>query len=114
MQRIIRAFLNSLRGLGWAARNEKAVLQELILLALALPLALWLARDVMMFAALIGALLLLIAVELLNTAIEKLADHVTPERHPQIGLVKDLGSAAVFAMLLLNVLVWGAAFWMKM
>lgn len=114
MQRIIRAFFNSLRGLGWAARNEKAVLQELILLALALPLALWLARDAMMFAALIGAVLLLIAVELLNTAIEKLADHVTPEHHAQIGIVKDLGSAAVFAMLLLNGLVWGAALWMKM
>lgn len=113
MNRIILAFFNSMRGMGWAIRHEKAVMQEFVLLMLSIPLAAMLARSVMMFVALVSAVLFLIAVELLNTAIEKLADHVTPEHHPQIGLVKDLGSAAVFIGLAMNALVWGAAIWLR-
>ena len=56
--------------------------------------------------ALIGVILLLIVVEFLNTAIEKLSDHVTPDIHPKIGFVKDLGSAAVFFALLIVGMVW--------
>jgi diacylglycerol kinase (ATP) len=114
MRRIILAFFNSMRGMGWAIRHEKAVMEEFILLAVAVPLAVTLATSVMMFVALIGAMLFLIAVELLNTAIEKLADHITRDHHPQIGLVKDLGSAAVFIALAMNVLVWGAALWLRL
>ena len=113
MKRIWLAFFNSLRGFRWALQHEAAVREEIILLIIALPVAKWLSRDLMMFVALIGVLLILIAVELLNTAIEKLSDHITLERHPQIGLVKDLGSTAVFAMLILVVMVWGAAAWMR-
>lgn len=111
MQRIIAAFFNSLRGLAWAFRHEAAARQEMIGLIIALPLAVALAEDMAGFIALIGVVLGLIAVELLNTAVEKLADHITPEHHPQIGVVKDLGSAAVFAMLALTALVWGHALW---
>ena len=57
----------------------------------------------------IGSLLILLAVELLNTAIEKLADHVTRERHVEIGRIKDYGSAAVFCAICLSGLVWLAA-----
>jgi diacylglycerol kinase (ATP) len=57
----------------------------------------------------VGVLLVLLAVELLNTAIEKLADHVTPEMNPKIGLIKDFGSAAVFCLLALSGLIWAAA-----
>lgn len=102
MQRLMSAFRNSLRGLGWAA-----VRQELVLLALGLPLAFWLARDAVVFFLLAGGLLLLLAVELLNTAIEKLCDFLTLDHHAQIGLVKDLGSATVLAMLLFNAALWG-------
>ena len=63
----------------------------------------------MMQVALIGVVLLLLAVELLNTCIEKLCDHVTPAIHPQIKVVKDMGSAAVLATLLIAVGVWLAA-----
>jgi diacylglycerol kinase (ATP) len=111
MERIIAAFFNSLRGLRWAFRHEAALRQELIGLLVALPVALVIAEDVAGFIALVGVLLAVVAVELLNTAIEKLADHITPEQHPQIGVVKDLGSAAVFAMLALTALVWGHALW---
>jgi diacylglycerol kinase (ATP) len=57
----------------------------------------------------IGVLLLVICVELLNTGLEKLADHVTPEWNDQIGFIKDIGSAAVFCILVLAFLVWAAA-----
>ena len=111
MQRIISAFWNSVAGLRWAGRHEAAVRQELLGLLFAVPAAIWLADDIWLFVALVGSVLLLLAVELLNTGLEKLCDHVTPEQHPQIGLVKDLGSAAVLAALLLAALVWGAALW---
>jgi diacylglycerol kinase (ATP) len=111
MRRIHSATLNSFRGLGWAFRHEAALRQEAIGLIVALPLASVIADDAPMFIALIGVILILIAVELLNTAVEKLADHITPEHHPEIGIVKDLGSAAVFAMLCLCALVWGYGIW---
>jgi diacylglycerol kinase (ATP) len=111
MRRILSATLNSFRGLGWAFRHEAALRQEVIGMILATPLAWIIADDAPMFIALVGVILILIAVELLNTAVEKLADHITPEHHPEIGIVKDLGSAAVFAMLCLCALVWGLGFW---
>ncbi len=57
----------------------------------------------------IGTLLVLLAVELSNTAIEKLADHVTPDHHVEIGRIKDYGSAAVFCAIALAGLFWLAA-----
>lgn len=77
--------------------------------AAAVPLGALLAPGIGWYAAMIGALLGTLAVELLNTAIEKLADRVTREHDPIIGMVKDFGSAAVFCMLCLSALVWGAA-----
>ena len=104
--RIYRATLSTFRGLVFAARSEAAVRQEIVVLAVAIPLGLFLAPTVGWYVAMIGALLGVMAVELLNTAIEKLADHVTPEWHSQIGTIKDCGSAAVFCTLCLAVLVW--------
>lgn len=80
--------------------------QELIVLAIALPLALWLAPSAAWYVAMIGSLFVVLAIELLNTAIEKLCDHVSPEWRTNIGLVKDYGSAAVFFGLCLVGLVW--------
>jgi diacylglycerol kinase (ATP) len=57
----------------------------------------------------IATLLVILAVEFLNTAIEKLSDHVTPEQHRDIGRIKDFGSSAVFCALALAGLVWLAA-----
>ncbi len=103
------AFRNSLRGMILAARSEGAVRRELIALTLGLPSAVIISEELWAWAALISVLLLVLAIELLNTAIEKLCDHTTPEHHPAIGAVKDLGSAAVFCSLALAFLVWGAA-----
>jgi diacylglycerol kinase (ATP) len=104
--RIYRATLNTFRGLTFAARSEAAVRQEIAVLAVAIPLGFFLAPNVGWYVAMIGVLWVVMAVELLNTAVEKLADHVTPEWHAQIGTIKDCGSAAVFCTLCLAVMVW--------
>jgi diacylglycerol kinase (ATP) len=103
------ALRSSLRGMSLAARSEAAFRRELIVLALGLPIALLISEELWTWAALISVLLLILAIELLNTAIEKLCDHTTPEHHPAIGAVKDLGSAAVFCSLALAAVIWGTA-----
>ena len=109
MKRLYSATLNSLRGLGYGLRHEAAVREEAILLAVAVPLGLFLAPSVGWYVAMIGSLLAVLAVELLNTAIEKFADYVTRERHVEIRRIKDFGSAAVFCLLCLAGLIWLAA-----
>jgi diacylglycerol kinase (ATP) len=104
--RLLHATRNSWNGLLAAARSEEAFRQELIVFAVALPLAYFVALDVWRWVALIGVLLVIMIAELLNTALEKLSDHVTPETHPAIGFVKDVGSLAVAIALLLAGLVW--------
>ncbi len=106
MDRWLRATVNSWNGLIAASRSERAFRQELVALLLAVPLAFVIAEDTWKRLALIAAVLFLVVVELLNTAIEKLADHVTPVRHPGIGRIKDMGSAAVGVALLLAAAVW--------
>jgi diacylglycerol kinase (ATP) len=106
LARIYHAGRNTFSGLRIAAGSEPALREELILLAVAIPLGVFIAPSAGWYVAMIGALLVILAVELLNTAVEKLADHVTPEFHPKIGAVKDVGSAAVFCTLILGGLVW--------
>ena len=106
MLRLLKATLNSWNGLRAAARSEEAFRQELIAFILALPAAFLVATDAWRRVMLIGVILLLMIVELLNTAIEKLSDHVTPEHHAAIGRIKDMGSAAVHLNILLAAVVW--------
>jgi diacylglycerol kinase (ATP) len=109
VKRLYYATLNSFHGFVSAFKSEASAREEIIVLLLALPVGLWIAPSAAWYVAMIGVLLVLIAVELLNTAIEKLADHVAPERNPKIGMLKDYGSAAVFCGLSLAALVWIAA-----
>ncbi len=109
MVRLWKAFLNTLYGLGWALRHEAAVREEFVAFAIAFPVSFFVAPNVAWWLALIGSLIALIIVELLNTAIEKLSDHVTPEHSHAIKVVKDLGSAAVFMALVLAFIIWCAA-----
>ncbi len=106
MDQILRATVNTWHGLCVAARSEAAFRQELVALLLAIPLALVVAAESWKRAALIGVVLFVLVTELLNTAIEKLADRVNPALDPQIGAVKDIGSAAVGLALALAALVW--------
>jgi diacylglycerol kinase (ATP) len=104
--RWLKATLNSWRGLRHAARTEAAFREELAALALAIPLAFIVADASWKRLLLIAAVALVLVVELLNTAIEKLADRVSRETDPQIGRVKDMGSAAVGLSLLTAGAIW--------
>ncbi|GAA3854920.1 diacylglycerol kinase [[Pseudomonas] carboxydohydrogena] len=106
MLRVWRATINSLNGLLFAFRSEQAIREEVVALVASFPLS-WLvgvtsARKV----ELVVVVLLVLVVELLNTAIEKLADRLTLDHDPQIGRVKDMGSAAVGVMLAIAGLTW--------
>jgi len=114
MQRIWRATRNTMNGLRAAASSEAAFRQELIALMVAVPLALVIATTAWSALALIGVVLAVMIVELLNTAIEKLADRVTLEHDPMIGRVKDMGSAAVGLTLLIAGAVWLLAIWERL
>ena len=106
MLRFWRATLNSRNGLIFAMRSEQAIREELVALVLALPSS-WLAGATMMRRVeLVAAVMLVLIVELLNTAIEKLADRLTTDHDPQIGRVKDMGSAAVGVTLIMTGLFW--------
>lgn len=109
MHRIIQAARNSWKGLLACAQSEQAFRQELFVFVIALPLSFFIASGTWRWLALVGVLLLVLVVELLNTAIEKLSDHVTIDAHPAIGRVKDMGSAAVGLSILTAALVWLAA-----
>jgi diacylglycerol kinase (ATP) len=109
MDRWRKAFINSFNGLAWALRHEAAVREELIALALALPVSIFVAPNIAWWLALVGSVMMLIVVELLNTAVEKLSDHVTPEHSSAIKVVKDLGSAAVLFTLTVASAIWIAA-----
>ena len=106
MLRFWRATLNSRNGLAFAIRSEQAVREELVALALSLPLAWLIGVTTMRRIELIAAVVLVLVVELLNTAIEKLSDRLTTEHDPQIGQVKDMGSAAVGVALVMAGLFW--------
>jgi len=107
LTRIINAAGYSLAGLRAAFRNEAAFRQELLLVALAVPLAFWLGDTGMERALMIGAVGSVLVVELLNSAVESVVDRIGPEHHELAGRAKDLGSAAVLVCLLLAAGVWG-------
>ena len=106
MERLLRATINSWRGLLAATRSEEAFRLELIALVLAIPVAFLLAEQAWKRLALIAVVAFVLVVELLNTAIEKLADRVNLAIDPQIGRVKDMGSAAVGLALLIAAMAW--------
>ena len=111
--RIIRAAVYSAQGLGHAVRHEAAFRQELVLTVILLPVAFWLGQTIVERALLICALLMVLIVELLNSAIEAAVDRHGEEHHELSGRAKDMGSAAVFISLLVVVIVWGAVAWQR-
>ena len=106
MLRFWRATINTRNGLAFAIRSEQAVREELVALAISLPLAWLIGATTMRRVELVAVVVLVLVVELLNTAIEKLSDRLTTEHDPQIGQVKDMGSAAVGIALLMAGLFW--------
>lgn len=106
LHRLWRATINSWNGLRSGFTSERAIREEVVALVLALPLALLIGTTTARRIEMIAVVMLVLTVELLNTAIEKLADRVTMEHDSQIGRVKDLGSAAVGIALLIAGMVW--------
>ena len=109
VMRVARATKNSLNGLREGVRSEAAITQEAVIFVIALPLSFFLAGTLWTWVALIASLLLVLAVEFLNTAIERLCNHIHPDKHEAIKATKDFASAGVFFALVLAGLVWGAA-----
>lgn len=107
LRRILNAFVYSAQGFGAAWRHEAAFRQELLLVAVLLPVAIWLGRNAIDYALLIGSLVVVLIVELLNSAIEAAIDRHGDEHHELSGRAKDMGSAAVFMGLVLIAVVWG-------
>jgi diacylglycerol kinase (ATP) len=103
---VINATRYSLEGLAAAARHEDAFRQELILAAVLVPLGLWAGRDGVERALLVGSVLMVLVVELLNSAIEATVDRVSLEDHLLAKRAKDLGSAAVMVSLATVGAVW--------
>lgn len=109
--RLLSAARNSWRGLTLAWRLEAAFRQELWLAALLLPVAIGVPLTAIERVLLIGSLLLVLIVELLNSAIEAVVDRVSLDYHELSGRAKDIGSAAVLLALLLALLTWGILLW---
>jgi diacylglycerol kinase (ATP) len=106
LTRVLRAVSASLRGLAGAFREEAAFRQELAFAALVIPLGLWLGHSGIERALLLGPMLLILIVELVNSAIEATVDRIGLERHALAGLAKDIGSAAVLMSFVLLTAVW--------
>ncbi len=107
LQRMLHAFYYSLDGLKHAW-SETAFRQEAMAAVVLIPLAFWLGRGWVETALLAGVVMLVMIVELLNTAVERAIDRIGPEWHEYSKHAKDFGSAAVLLSLVLAVCVWAA------
>jgi diacylglycerol kinase (ATP) len=106
LARVLNAFRYSLAGLSAAYRNEEAFRQETWLALILIPSALFMPVGGLGKALMVGSVLLVLAIELLNSAIEAVVDRVSLEHHELAKRAKDIGSAAVFISLINVVLVW--------
>jgi diacylglycerol kinase (ATP) len=108
IMRVVYATYYSLNGLRAAFKSEAAIRQEVVAMLVLIPVACWLDLSVVERILLIMSLFIVLIAELLNTAVEKLCDHVSTDIHDLIGKAKDIGSAAVFVSLLLATTTWTA------
>ncbi|MBK7463926.1 MAG: diacylglycerol kinase [Betaproteobacteria bacterium] len=98
-------------GLAAAWKNEAAFREEVLLAAIAIPLALFLGKTGVDRSILIGSIILILIVEILNSAIEAVVDKASPEKHELAKRAKDMGSAAVLFSLLNAAVVWACVLW---
>jgi len=105
-RQIMKAFIWSMKGLGAAWRHEASFRLELYLAVVLMPLGLWLGQGGVEKLLLAGTPLLVLSAELLNSGIEAVVDKVSPEFDELAGRAKDMGSAAVFLLMMLVLLTW--------
>jgi len=107
VRRLINAFGYSLEGFKAAFKHEDAFRQEVFLALILVPLAIYIGKSPVEQALMIASVLLVLIVELLNSAIEAAVDHTSTEHHALAKQAKDIGSAAVFIALSIMAVVWG-------
>lgn len=105
--RIFKAAVWSMQGLRAAWMHESSFRLEVYLLIVLTPAALWLGENAIERALMIGSCLLVLSAELLNSAVEAVIERYGPEFHVLAGRAKDMGSAAVFVLMMNVLLVWG-------
>jgi diacylglycerol kinase (ATP) len=113
ISRIIDASIYSKKGFIAAWKNEAAFRQEACLLVVMSPIAFWLGESAAEQAILLASCLLVVIVELLNSAIEAVVDRIGPEHHELSGRAKDMGSAAVFVSLMVVIICWSLIAWQR-
>lgn len=106
--RVMKAAMWSMQGLRAAWLHESSFRLEVYLFAILAPIGWWLGETGVERALLIGSMLLVLSTELLNSAVEAVIERYGPEHHELAGRAKDMGSAAVFVLMLNVLLVWGA------
>lgn len=107
LRRVWNAFFYSLDGFKAAWKHEDAFRQEALLALVLIPLALYLGDDALTRALMISSVLLVLIVELVNSAIEATVDRISLENHQLAKRAKDIGSAAVLIALINSLVVWG-------
>jgi len=111
LKRVLKATVYSWQGIRAAFHHEAAFRQELGLAIVLIPLAIWLADNVMQMALMISSVILVLITEILNSAIEAAVDRFGGEQHELSGRAKDMGSAAVFLALVNLLLIWSLMLW---
>jgi diacylglycerol kinase (ATP) len=111
LTRLINALGYSRDGLSAAWKNEAAFREEMLLAAVAIPLAIYLGRTGVDRALMIGSIILILIVEILNSAVEAVVDKASPEKHELAKRAKDMGSAAVLLSLANAAAVWACVLW---
>jgi len=109
--RLINALGYSRDGLTAAWKNEAAFREEVLLAAVTIPLAFYLGRTGVDRALMIGSIILVLIVEILNSAVEAVVDKASPEKHELAKRAKDMGSAAVLLSLVNAAAVWACVLW---
>jgi diacylglycerol kinase (ATP) len=111
LRRLINALGYSRDGIAAAWRNEAAFRQEILLAAIALPLAFYLGKTGVERALMVGSVILILIVEILNSAVEAVVDKASPEKSELAKRAKDMGSAAVLLSLINAAAVWACLLW---
>ena len=108
IQRLVNATRFTFKGIRSAWSNEEAFRQEALVLILVIPAGLFIGETFVQKGLFICVWILVLIIELLNSAIESVVDRIGYEKHPLSGQAKDMGSAAVFIGICLSVIIWGA------
>ena len=106
VRHILNAFVYTYAGLKAAWKNELAFRGEAVVIAVMIPVGIWLGRTPVEWALLIGSCLSILIIELLNSAVEAVVDRIGPEKHELSGRAKDLGSAAAFIAMVSAAVIW--------